>query len=165
MLQRLHRELTDAAGLRVVMASTRGIFQLHDICADWPTSPFLEGFDLSQTLGSLLPDQRFAGWYCRRKCRWRQRVTAAPDVLEAILEATNGHPYLVQVMCSRLFIQEDGTLRAPIARDFSVEPTLGFFNHDFNALTPSGMRCVVGRAVGPGHRRGGPGRGHCRTRR
>ena len=58
-------------------------------------------------------------------------------MIEAILEATNGHPYLTQVMCSRLY-QEDGALRAPIERDFSVEPTLrGFFNHDFNALTPS----------------------------
>jgi len=73
-----------------------------------------------------------------------QRVTAASDVIEAILEATNGHPYLVQVMCSRLY-QEDGTLRAPVARDFSVEPALrGIFNHDFNALTPSERVVLLG---------------------
>jgi DNA-binding NarL/FixJ family response regulator len=135
-VQRLHRELTDGAGLRVVMASTRGIFQLHDICADWPTSPFLEGFDLSQTLGSLSSDAVRA-LILQAQMPARQRVSAEPEVIEAIQEATNGHPYLVQVMCSRLF-QEDGTLRAPLERDFSVEPTLrGFFNHDFNALTPS----------------------------
>jgi hypothetical protein len=118
------------------MASTRGIFQLHDICADWPTSPFLEGFDLSQTLGSLSSDAVRA-LILQAQMPARQRVSAEPEVIEAIQEATNGHPYLVQVMCSRLF-QEDGTLRAPLERDFSVEPTLrGFFNHDFNALTPS----------------------------
>jgi hypothetical protein len=135
-LQRLHRELTDATGLRVVMASTRGIFQLHDICADWSTSPFLEGFDLSQTLGSLSPTA-MRDLVLQAHMPADQRVTATPEVIEAILDATNGHPYLTQIMCARLY-QEDGTLRMPVERDFSVEPTLrGFFNHDFNALTPS----------------------------
>lgn len=57
-MQRLHRELTAGAGLRVVATSTRAIYQMHDICHDWPTSPFLTGFDMSQTLSSLSPPQR-----------------------------------------------------------------------------------------------------------
>jgi len=135
-LQRLRSELTDGAGLRVVMASTRAVYQLHDICADWPTSPFIEGFDLSQTLGSLSPDA-VRQLILQAQAPPSGRVRATPETVGAILDATNGHPYLVQVLCSRLF-QEDGSLRPVGEHDLSVEPTLrGFFNHDFNALTPS----------------------------
>jgi hypothetical protein len=135
-LQRLHRELTNGNGLRVVMASTRAIYQLHDLCADWPTSPFLEGFDLSQTLGGLTPAavRRLA---TQAQALAGERVRAASATVEAVVEATNGHPYLAQVMCARLY-QEDGALRPPTERDVAVEPMLrGFFSHDFNALTPS----------------------------
>jgi hypothetical protein len=135
-LQRLHRELTDGAGLRVVMASTRAIYQLHDLCAGWPTSPFLAGFDLSQTLGGLAP-AAVRQLAAQTHAPAEARVRAAPATVEAVVEASNGHPYLAQVLCARLF-QEDGTLRAPTARDVAVEPMLrGFFNHDFHALTPS----------------------------
>ncbi len=54
-MQRLHRLLTGGAGLRVVLASTREVYRLYDICRGWPTSPFLAGFDMSHTLGSLEP--------------------------------------------------------------------------------------------------------------
>ena len=54
--QRFHRQLTGGVGLRVIFASTRQIYRMHDVCHDWSTSPFLSGFDMSQTLGSLEPE-------------------------------------------------------------------------------------------------------------
>lgn len=133
-MQRLHGELTSGHGLRVVMASTRMIYQMQDICAEWPTSPFLEGFDLSQALGCLSPHSVRA-LVSQAQAFEDEQVQADAEIADQIIEATNGHPYLVQVLCSRLF-QENGTLRAPVERDFAVEPTLrGFLNHDFNSLT------------------------------
>ena len=133
-MQRLHGELTSGHGLRVVMASTRAIYQMQDVCAEWPTSPFLEGFDLSQTLGCLSP-HNVRALVSQTQALADEHVHADAEIADQIVEATNGHPYLVQVLCSRLFL-DDGTLRAPVERDFAVEPTLrGFLNHDFNSLT------------------------------
>ena len=53
LAQRLHHELTYGVGQRVVAVSTRTIYQMHEVCRSWPTSPFLAGFDMSQMLGSL----------------------------------------------------------------------------------------------------------------
>jgi hypothetical protein len=133
-MQRLHSELTHGRGLRVVMASARGIFEMQDICVTWPTSPFLEGFDLSHTLGCLSTGSVRA-LLTQAQAPEGEQVRADPEIADQVVEATNGHPYLVQVLCSRLFV-EDGTLRPPVERDYAVEPTLrGFLNHDFSSLT------------------------------
>ncbi len=99
-LQRLHALLTAGNGLRVVAASTQAIYQLHDLCRNWPTSSFLGGFDMSQTLGSLEPQE------ARRLILQAQEpepVRATPEVIEAIAERTNNQPYLIQLLCARLF--------------------------------------------------------------
>jgi DNA-binding Lrp family transcriptional regulator len=133
-MQRLHRELTGGAGLRVVATSTRAIYQLHDVCRDWPTSPFLAGFDMSQTLGSLSPYSAHA-LITQAQAPEAERVRAAPDVVGAISDYTNNHPYLIQLLCARLF-QPEGWLRPVTADDLHVDPLLkGFFCIDFNFLT------------------------------
>jgi len=140
-MQRLHRELTGAVGLRVVATSTRAIYQLHDVCSDWPTSPFLAGFDMSQTLGSLTP------YSARALILDAQEpedggVQAAADVVETISDYTNDHPYLIQLLCSRLF-QAEGRLRPVTEGDLEVDPLLkGFFSVDFGALTEADRRIV-----------------------
>jgi len=141
-VQRLHRQLTGGVGLRVVFASTRQIYRMHDVCCDWPTSPFLSGFDMSQTLGSLdlaAAEALIAQAQAPADCR----VNVAPEVVEAITRATNNHPLLLQLMCSRAF-QEDGTLRLPDVEDLRVDPILaGFFEHDFRQLTEADRRIVL----------------------
>lgn len=139
-MQRLHRQLTAGVGLRTVMASTRQIYQMHDVCRDWPTSPFLSGFDMSLTLGSLEPE---AAQGLILQTQSNRRVKATPETVEAISRATNNHPFLLQVLCSRLFITS-GRLRALTPEDLRVDPMLaGFFEHDFRQLTNADRRTVL----------------------
>ena len=140
--QRFHRQLTGGVGLRVVFASTRQIYRMHDVCCDWPTSPFLSGFDMSQTLGSLEPEAAVALIF-QAQAPEECRVNVAADVVDAIVRATNNHPYLLQLLCSRLF-REDGTLRLPSDEDLRLDPILaGFFEYDFRQLTQTDRRIVL----------------------
>lgn len=141
-MQRFHRQLTGGAGLRVVFASTRQIYRLHDICCDWPTSPFLSGFDMSQTLGSLEPEAAEA-LIVQAQAPEEARVQVVAATVDAISGAANNHPLLLQLLCSRLF-DESGTLRAPGEEDARVDPILaGFFEHDFRQLTHTDRRLVL----------------------
>ncbi len=139
-MQRLHRQLTAGVGLRSVMTSTRRIYGMHDVCRDWSTSPFLAGFDMSRTLGSLAPAAAEA---LIVQAQAPERVRVTPEVVEAISHATNNHPLLLQLLCSRLFL-EDGSLRGLQDDDLHVEPILaGFFEHDFLQLTEASRRVVL----------------------
>ena len=141
-MQRFHRQLTGGAGLRAVFASTRQIYRMHDVCCDWPTSPFLSGFDMSQTLGSLEPEAAEA-LIVQAQAPEDSRVHAEARVVGAITRATNNHPFLQQVLCSRLFA-EDGTLRSPSDEDMRVDPILaGFFEYDFRQLSQTDRRIVL----------------------
>jgi DNA-binding Lrp family transcriptional regulator len=139
-MQRLRAELTAGNGMRVVAVSTQGIYQLYDVCRDWPTSLFLAGFDMSQTLGSLSPPD------ARRLVLQAQEVDpvrAAPEVIEAICAYTNNHPYLLQLLCSRLF-QPDGHLRMPVKDDLRIDPNLrGLLATDFRLLVLADRRLVL----------------------
>ena len=146
-MQRFHRQLTGGAGLRVIFASTRQIYRMHDVCRDWPTSPFLSGFDMSQTLGSLEPEAAEA-LILQTQAPEDSRVRAAAEVVAAIAQATNNHPFLLQILCSRLFV-EDGTLWFFDEEDLRADPILaGFFEHDFRQLsqTDRGIVLAVHRA-------------------
>ena len=101
-MQRFHRQLTGGAGLRVIFASTRQIYRMHDVCREWTTSPFLSGFDMSQTLGSLEPEAAEA-LILQTQAPEDSQVHAAAEIVEAITRATNDHPFLLQILCSRLF--------------------------------------------------------------
>lgn len=135
LAQRLHAELTRGGGLRVAAVSTRRIYELHEVCREWPTSPFLAGFDMSHTLGCLTRAEAQA---LATQAQADEPVQAAPDVLEMIYELTNGHPYLVQLLCSRAFQPEEGALHAFEPTDLIVDPLLGgFLNNDFSLLAPA----------------------------
>jgi hypothetical protein len=137
--QALHGLLTGGQGIRAVMTGTRAVYQLNDASAGWPTSPFLAGFDLSQTLGSLSP----AAARNLVLQTQQQPVRAAPGVIASISEHTNNHPYLVQLLCSRLF-RPDGSLRAVEPDDMRIDPVLdGFFRNDFAQLTQADRDLVL----------------------
>ena len=146
-MQRFHRQLTGGAGLRVIFASTRQIYRMHDVCREWTTSPFLSGFDMSQTLGSLEPEAA-TELIVQAQAPEDSRVQAATEVVAAIAQATNNHPFLLQILCSRLF-GEDGTLWFFDEEDLRADPILaGFFEHDFRQLsqTDRGIVLAVHRA-------------------
>jgi hypothetical protein len=70
-------------------------------------------------------------------------VDAAAGTAETIIRATNNHPLLLQILCSRVF-SEDGTLRPPSDEDLRVDPILaGFFEHDFRQLTQTDRQIVL----------------------
>ena len=141
-MQRFHRQLTGGAGLRVIFASTRQIYRMHDVCREWTTSPFLSGFDMSQTLGSLEPEAAEA-LILQTQAPEDSRVQAAAEIVGAIARATNNHPFLLQILCSRLF-DEEGGLRPPDDEDVRVDPILaGFFEHDFRQLSQTDRRIVL----------------------
>ncbi len=138
-MQRLQAELTQGNGIRTVIVSGPAAYQLYEVCRDWPTQPFLAGFDMSQLLGCL--DEEEA-----RALVWQRQATAplqaTPHAVTAICSAANRHPYLLQLLCVRLF-REDGTLRAPADEDFAAAPATGdFFLSDLRALGPVDRQLV-----------------------
>lgn len=140
-MQRLHAQLTGGAGLRVVATSTHRIYLLHDVCRDWATSSFLAGFDMSWTLGGL---ERVAAeaLITQAQAPADERVAAAPETVTTICKATNNHPFLIQMLCARLF--GDGDLRAVNDDDLRVDPALaGFFAYDFRQLTDADRRLML----------------------
>lgn len=141
-LQRLHHLLTAGNGLRVVMTSTRAIFRMNDICQDWPTSPFLFGFDMSQSLGSLSPRSAQA-LVTQSQAPAGEQVEAAPEVIEAVCDSANNHPYLLQLLCSRLY-EDEGRLRPIREEDLLPDPMLcSLLMYDFRSLSAADRQVVL----------------------
>jgi hypothetical protein len=133
-MQRLHRLLTGGAGVRAVMVSTREIYRLYDVCREWTTSAFLAGFDMSITLGSLTPTDA-KSLILQTQAPRGGRVKASAAAVAAVRDATNNHPLLLQLLCSRLLC-EDGTLRVPSDTDLRVDSMVAsFMEYDFRQLT------------------------------
>jgi len=141
-LARLRRAL-QVPNQKCVLASTKLLAQLNDLTADWPTSPFLFGFNLIN-LWSLDPDSAVALIEQRQAA---VQVTVSPEILEDIIIHTNRHPYLLQFLCHRLYGElEDGTgyLRAPTNDDLDFDNLLaGLFLVDFQHLTNLERRLLL----------------------
>jgi DNA-binding Lrp family transcriptional regulator len=141
-MQRLHRELTLGTGVRAVVASTGQAYRLHDACADWNRIPFLNGFEMSTRLGALTPAAAKSLIQQAQSPRGR-RVKASSAVVAAIRDATHCHPFLLQLLCSRLW-SETSTLRMPDETDLRVDATLaGFFDHDWGQLAAVDRRIML----------------------
>ncbi len=121
--QRLHRVLTGGAGVRSVMASTCAIYRFYGAGIE-PTSPFLGGFDMSHTVGSLAATD--ARKLILRSQAPAGRMKAPAAVTSAIKDATNNHPLLLQLLCSRLLL-EDGSLRMPSDTDLRADSMIASF--------------------------------------
>jgi len=138
-LQRLHKGLLAGPGLRVIMTSTKVLTKLNDLSPDWITSPFLFGFGL-RNLWEL--DWRSAEALVRQT-QSDTPVQASDEVVAAICEYTNRHPYLMQVLCQRLW-QEDNTLRPPTEADLTVDEMLASFCMvDFRYLAPTERKILM----------------------
>lgn len=141
-LARLRRALQDPLQ-KTIIASTKLLVQLNELTTDWPTSPFLFGFNLVN-LWSLDQDAAVAlieQWQAERQVH----VDAA--VREEILVHTNRHPYLLQFLCQRLYCEDEsgqGYLRPPVDADLDPDHLLtGFFQIDFQHLTRLERRILL----------------------
>lgn len=141
-MQRLHRALTGGAGLRTIMASTREAYRLYDICREWPTSAFLAGFDMSITLGSLdPPDAKHL--IVQAQAPRGGRVKASAAAISAIKDATNNHPLLLQLLCSRL-LSEEGALAVPGDAALRVDSMVAsFLEYDLAQLTAADRELLL----------------------
>lgn len=137
ILKDLRREMQRSEALRVVMTATKRLAALNDLCRGWDTSPFLYGV-MPRYLGRLEQDEALA--------LIRQSQSAAPPIVadgiaEAVLAATDGHPFLTQWLCDRLW--SDGVLRPLVADDLIPDSNLvNLFQLDYNYLAPVERRIL-----------------------
>jgi hypothetical protein len=137
ILKDLRREMQRSEALRVVMTATKRLTALNDLCRGWDTSPFLYGV-IPRYLGRLERDEALALVHQTQS----PAPPRVPDgVAEAVLAATDGHPFLTQWLCDRLWI--DGALRAPVADDLIPDSNLvNLFQLDYNYLAPVERRIL-----------------------
>lgn len=139
VLPRLRRVLQKGPEVRAVLTSTRRLARI-DEQADLPTSPFLQGFIPPVYLTPLAPDEG-------RALLARGQFT--PPEVEEVLARTASHPFLVQLIASRLFENRD--LAATIDQVASDEMVSNFFSVDFQTLE-TGERALLEEVAREGPR-------------
>lgn len=136
-LKELRRTMQRSGALRIFFAATKRLAVLDDFCREWETSPFLFGVAPSY-LGRLGHDAAVA-LICQTQSDHALEVDRA--IIDAILNATDGHPYLIQWLCARLWTDEG--LRVPTSDDLIPDTKLiGIFQFDYNHLAPI-ERCIL----------------------
>jgi len=122
VLARLRRVLSRGRDVRAVMTATRLLARLDDE-AQLATSPFLQGFIPPVYLTPLDPSE------CQALLA---RGGFARDEVEAVLERAACHPFLVQLLASRLFESRD--LAATLDQLGADDMVANFFAVDFQTL-------------------------------
>lgn len=142
VLARLRRVLSRGPDVRTVVTATRLLARIEEE-APMPTSPFLQGFIPPTFLTPLTPDE------CRALLA-RGRFT--PGDVDVVLERTACHPFLVQLLASRLFESRD--LAATLEQLGADEMVSNFFAVDFSTLEDTERALLVELArEGPRTRR------------
>jgi AAA domain len=137
ILKDLRREMQRSEMLRVVMVATKRLAALNDLCRDWDTSPFLFGV-VPRYLGRLERDEALA---LIRQSQARTPQLVDDAVAEAVIATTDGHPYLTQWLCDRLW--SPAGLRAPTNDDLVPDTSLiDMFQVDYNHLAPTERRIL-----------------------
>jgi hypothetical protein len=139
VLPRLRRVLQKGPEVRAVLTSTRRLARI-DEQADLLTSPFLQGFIPPIYLTPLAPDEG-------RALLARGQFT--PAEVEEILARTASHPFLVQLIASRLFENRD--LAATLDQVAADEMVSNFFSVDFQTLE-AGERALLEEVAREGPR-------------
>ncbi|MBN2370385.1 MAG: AAA family ATPase [Vicinamibacteria bacterium] len=124
-LLRLRRIFHRGPELRTVLTSTRRLGRI-DMRTDFVTSPFLQGFAPPVYLTPFSPDEALA---------LLARGDFTPETVRRIMNRTANHPFLLQLVASRLYDGADiSTTLEQIAAD---EMIASFFSNDFQALDPA----------------------------
>jgi hypothetical protein len=122
VLPRLRRIFHRGPEVRTVFTATKRLARI-DERTDFATSPFLQGFIPPIYLTPLADDEA-------RLLLARGKFTA--DEVQTILERTANHPFLVQLIASRLFENRD--LAATLDQVSADEMVANFFSVDFQTL-------------------------------
>ncbi len=122
VLARLRRVLSRGPDVRTVITATRLLARVDDE-VPMPTSPFLQGFIPPVYLTPLSFDEG--------RSLLARGGFAAPDV-ELALQRTGCHPFLLQLLASRLFESRD--LAATLDQLAADEMVANYFAVDFSTL-------------------------------
>jgi hypothetical protein len=122
VLARLRRVLSRGPDIRTVLTATRLLARLDDE-APLATSPFLHGFIPPVYLTPLAPEE---------SRHLLARGNFAEEEVESLIERTASHPFLLQLLASRLFESRD--LAATLDQLVADEMVANFFSVDFQTL-------------------------------
>jgi hypothetical protein len=122
VLPRLRRVLQKGPDVRAVMTSTKRLLRI-DERTDFATSPFMLGFTPPLYLTPLKPDEA-------NELLARGRFSA--EEVAMVVERTACHPFLLQLIASRLFESRD--LAATLDQVAADEMVANFFSVDFQTL-------------------------------
>lgn len=140
-LDRLHRVLEEQTRTRIILAATRKLAALFTISSE--NSPFLDGFRTNYL--STLNDEEAQNLILQTK-DVAINIKVKDSLLQEICDITGKHPYLLQVLCERLF-QSDGSLRPVEEKDLFLEWSLeAFCKQECEVLSPSEqmiLRCLA----------------------
>ena len=149
VLARLRRVISRGSEVRTVITGTRLLARV-DEQSSLPTSPFLQGFIPPTYLTPLMPEEGRA---------LLTRGGFPPADVETMLERAACHPFLVQLIASRLFESRD--LAVTLDQLAADEMVANYFAVDFNTLEQverdalsevaregSGTRSALARTLG-----------------
>jgi hypothetical protein len=122
ILPRLRRIFQKGPEVRAVLTSTKRLARI-DERTDFATSPFMQGFIPPVYLAPLASEEARA---------LLARGRFSEEEVSTILERTANHPFLVQLIASRLFESRD--LAATLDHVASDEMVANFFSVDFQTL-------------------------------
>jgi hypothetical protein len=124
VIPRLRKTLQKGPEVRAVLTSTKRLARI-DERTDFATSPFLQGFIPPLYLTPLATDEARA---------LLARGRFSPDDVDLIMQRTANHPFLLQLIASRLFENHD--LALTLDQIASDEMVANFFSTDFQTLEP-----------------------------
>jgi len=122
VLARLRRVLSRGPDVRTVITATRLLARVDEE-ARVPTSPFLQGFIPPVYLTPLAPEDG--------RALLARGGFSAEDV-DLVLQRTNCHPFLLQLLASRLFESRD--VAATLEQLAADEMVANYFSVDFSTL-------------------------------
>jgi hypothetical protein len=129
-LLRLRRIFHRGPELRTVLTSTRRLGRI-DERMDFATSPFLQGFVPPIYLTPFTRDEALA---------LLDRGEFKPETAQEIMNRTANHPFLLQLVASRVFDGDD--LSSTLEQIAADEMIASFFSNDFQALDPAEQRIL-----------------------
>jgi nucleoside phosphorylase len=133
-LKRLRAAFQHTIAMRTILSTTKRLSVLNDLCRTWKTSPFMSGFTTRYI--SPLTEQEATQLICQTNNPEGQ-VRVEADLLDEIMANTGNHPFLIQLLCDRLY-QANGKLHPISEDDLIVDDQLSdFFQIDYDALSPS----------------------------
>lgn len=133
-LMRLRSALQDRRRtVRTILLATKRLAKLQERCRSWDTSPFLHGFLLRYI--PPLRNQEASDLICQVNNE-EGMVDVDQDVQTQIMALTGNQPYLIQLLCYRLF--DEGKLRPVDEYSLVVDDALAnIFQVDYESLSPS----------------------------